>query len=256
MLGAIVGDVVGSIREWEPIKTKNFTLLEERNCPTDDSVLTVAVAEVVLDGGDYVDAFHTWFHRFPGAGYGERFHAWAEGRHRHALESWGNGSAMRVSPIGWAFDTIDAVRAEARRSAEVTHGHAEGLTGACAVAEAVMLARHQETKDRIRKHIEGEHGYDLSRPLDAYRRRYQFEVRASRSVPQALRCFLEATDYVDALRNAVSMGGDADTMAAIAGSVAEAWFGVVPPALYAEVEPRLDPTMLAVIDRFRLRFGT
>jgi len=254
MLGAIAGDVVGSVYEGAPVKTKRFPLLSARSTFTDDSVLTVAVADALLAHGDYAAAFQRWFRAYPDRGFGASFAAWAASAAAGPYGSWGNGSAMRVSPVAWARDTLDAVLAEARASAVVTHDHPEGVRGAEATAAAVFLARTGADKPAIRAGIESRFGYDLGRRLDEVRPGYGFDVSCQGSVPESLIAFLEASDWEDAVRNAISLGGDADTMACIAGAVAEAFFGGVPGALAGEVRARLAPPLLATVDAFRARY--
>ena len=217
MLGAIAGDVIGSVHEHSGTKTKNFPLFVEASQFTDDTVLTVAVAERLLRGGSYVDWYHEYFHAYPEAGYGSSFIHWAEHRCREPYYSWGNGAAMRVSPIGIACNTLEEVLAQARASAEVTHNHPEGIRGAQATAAAVFLARSGYTKADIKTYIEQEFGYCLSERLDDIREHYCFDVSCQGSVPQSIIAFLEADGFEDAVRNAISLGGDADTMACIAG---------------------------------------
>ncbi len=254
MIGAIAGDVAGSIHEGSPRKSKDFELFGARHRFTDDTVLTVAVAEWILDGSDLVDTLHDYVHRYPRAGYGGTFLNWALTRDRKPYGSWGNGSAMRVSPVAYAFDSMEPVLAAAERSAAVTHDHPEGIRGAQATAAAVFLARTGADKPAIRRFVESRFGYDLSTPLDAIRAAHTFDVSCQGSVPPALVSFLEANDFEDALRNAISLGGDADTMACIAGAVAGAHFGV-PAAIERETLTRLDPPLAAVVARFRERFG-
>lgn len=255
MLGAIAGDVIGSVHEGSGTKTKEFPLFVEDSRFTDDTVLTVAVAEKLLRGGDYVDLFHACVRDYPLAGYGGTFIRWAGHEKREPYNSWGNGSAMRVSAVGTVFDTLEEVAAEAARSAEVTHNHPEGVKGAQATAAAVFLARTGSSKADIRAHIESAYGYNLSEPLDEIRPRYGFDVSCQGSVPQSLVAFLESTDYEDAVRNAISLGGDADTMACIAGAVAEAFYGGVPNHVAAETRARLDAHLTGVLDEFTERYG-
>lgn len=255
MLGAIVGDVIGSVHEGAGTKTKDFPLFVPDSTFTDDTVLTVAVAEHLLTGEDYVTLFHRYFDAYPRAGFGGSFIRWAGHRRREPYNSWGNGSAMRVSPVGVAFDTVGEVMHHAKASADVTHNHPEGVKGAQAVAVAVLLARTGHAKDQIRTHIEREFGYNLSQTLDAIRPDYRFDVSCQGSVPQSLVAFLESNDYEGAVRNAISLGGDADTMAAIAGSVAEAFYGGVPEPLAKEALARLDDRLRGVVAEFTAQFG-
>ncbi|MFM8273833.1 MAG: ADP-ribosylglycohydrolase family protein [Gemmata sp.] len=255
MLGAIAGDIIGSVHEGSDNKNKDFPLFVEDSRFTDDTVLTVAVADKLLRGGNYTDLFHRYFHAYPLAGYGGNFIRWA-GRHtREPYNSWGNGSAMRVSAVGTVFDTLREVMEHAKQSADPTHNHPEGVKGAQATAAAVFLARTGRSKDDIKAHIESAFGYDLSQKLDDIRPAYSFDVSCQGSVPQSLVAFLESTDYEDAVRNAISLGGDSDTMACIAGGVAEAFYGGVPEPIAAPARERLDGRLRGVLDEFYLRFG-
>lgn len=253
MLGAIAGDVIGSVHEWAGTKTKKFPLFVGGTTFTDDTVLTVAVAEWLLTGADLVELFHRYVHDHPGRGYGSGFGAWARSRLREPYGSYGNGSAMRVSPVGFACDRLDDVLVKAGESAAVTHDHPEGIRGAQATAAAVFLARREHDKAIVRDEIERRFGYDLSRSLDEIRPDYQFNETCQGTVPQALIAFLESTDYEDAVRNAISLGGDADTLACIAGGIAEAYYGGVPEPIATDVRTLLDARLLAVVDRFRAR---
>jgi ADP-ribosylglycohydrolase len=254
MLGAIAGDVIGSVHEGADTRTKEFPLFVEDSRFTDDTVLSVAVAERWLRGGSYVDLYHDYFHAYPRAGYGGRFIRWASERRRAPYNSWGNGSAMRVSPVGFAGETMDEVLAQARESAEVTHNHPEGIRGAQATAAAVFLARSGWTRADIKAHIERDFGYDLSERPDDIRRRYSFDVSCQGSVPQSIIAFLESDGYEDAVRNAISLGGDADTMACIAGGIAEAYFGGVPDEIASRTLSALDERLRGVVSAFRERF--
>jgi ADP-ribosylglycohydrolase len=254
MLGAIVGDVIGSVHEWGGTKTKDFPLLVPQATFTDDSVLTVAVAEWLLTGQELAETFHAYVHAFPGRGYGEMFGRWARSRSPVPYNSYGNGAAMRVSPIGFAFDTLVDVANWAERSAAVTHNHPEGIRGAQATAAAVFLARRGRTKEQIRDSLEAEYGYDLRPKLDDIRPTYRFNETCQGTVPQAFAAFFESTNYEDAIRNAISLGGDADTLAAITGGIAEASYGGVPADLAGQLTERLDERLIAIVDRFRGRF--
>ena len=207
MLGAIAGDIIGSVYEGSGIKTKDFPLFVEDSRFTDDTVLTVAVAQRLLHGGDYIDLFHDYFHAYPLAGYGGSFIRWAGFRRRESYNSWGNGSAMRVGPVGFACDTLAEVLTQARQSAEVTHNHPEGVRGAQATATAIFLARSGQGKEEIKAHIECEFGYNLSERLEDIRANYRFDVSCQGSVPQSIIAFLESNGYEDAVRNAISLGG-------------------------------------------------
>lgn len=253
MIGAIAGDIIGSIHEGAGTKTKEFPLFGPHVRFTDDTVLTVAVAESILRDCDLVDTFHDYFHRYPHAGYGGSFIEWAVERRREPYNSWGNGAAMRVSAVGFAFDTLDEVMHHAQGTAAVTHDHPEGIRGAQATAVAIFLARTDSDKPAIRQHIAKTFGYDLSTPLDTIRATYRFDVSCQGSVPQSIAAFLEATDFEDAIRNAISLGGDADTMACIAGGIAEAYWGV-PRAIERRTLSLLDDHLRQVVMEFASRF--
>jgi ADP-ribosylglycohydrolase len=254
MLGAIVGDIIGSVHEYAGTKTTEFDLRHPGCHFSDDTVLTVAVAECLLDRRSYVDTFHAYFKRYPGAGYGVRFSRWAAARSREPYQSWGNGSAMRVSPVAYAFDALEDVLAEAKRSAEVTHDHPEGIRGAQAVAAAVYMARRGDTKETIRARLEERFGYDLQRRLDDIRPGYSFQESCPGTVPEAVIAFLEGDSYEDAVRKAISLGGDADTLACITGGIAAAHFRGVPAEIAEWALARLDEPLRAVTTRFCSRY--
>ncbi len=255
MIGAIVGDVIGSVYEWDRIKTKDFPLLQRRCTFTDDSVLTVAVAEAILTGRSYADAIRKLGSRYPDAGYGGMFHQWLLDRDKGPYHSWGNGSAMRVSPVAWAFDDVDTVLEEARKSAEITHDHPEGIKGAQATALAIFLARTGHPKHTIRREIAQRFGYDLDRTLEEIRPTYDFDESCQGTVPEAIIAFLESSSYEDAIRNAVSLGGDSDTLACITGSIAEAYYGEVPAPIRASVQAILPAALRETAARFCRTFG-
>jgi ADP-ribosylglycohydrolase len=257
MLGAIAGDIIGSVFEHNPVKSTHwFPLFMFGRRFTDDTVLTVAVADCLLSGKDYEGRFEHYYYQYPNAGYGAGFHDWARAHKHEPYNSWGNGSAMRVSPVGWAFDNLKDVLAEAKRSADVTHNHPEGVKGAQAVAAAIFLARTGTTKEEIRKYITETFGYNLGRTLDEIRPKYSFDVSCQGSVPEALISFFESTDFESAVRNAISLGGDADTMACIAGAVAEAFYKGVPSEIADKTFEILDPQLADVVRAFRAKFVT
>ena len=225
MIGAIAGDVIGSVYEGAPAPREGFPLFVPASTFTDDTVLTVAVACAIREGVAFARALRRWGRRYPGAGYGGWFRGWLFRDDIAPYNSFGNGSAMRVSPIGWAFDDLDAVLHKAAESAAVTHNHPEGIKGAQAVAAAILRARTGATKDEIAALLADRFGYDCGIPLSAFRRRGGFDVTCQGTVPAAAAAFLESTGFEDALRNAVSLGGDTDTLACIAGAVAEAYPG-------------------------------
>jgi ADP-ribosylglycohydrolase len=231
MLGAIVGDIVGSIYEWKNIKTKDFPLFGERVCFTDDTVMTVAVADALMNGGradDFIDSMKKLGRLHDWVGYGPHFCKWLISDDRQPYNSWGNGSAMRVSPCGWFGQSLEEAEALAERSAAVTHNHPEGVKGAQATTAAIYLARTGAAKGKIKEYVESKFGYDLSRTLDEIRPGYSFDVSCQGTVPEAIIAFLESADFEDAIRNAISLGGDSDTLAAITGGVAEAAYGIPP----------------------------
>jgi ADP-ribosylglycohydrolase len=256
MLGAIAGDIIGSVYEgWSGGGSPQFTPLFARLARfTDDTVLTVAVADHLLHGTDLVDLLKDYARSYPKAGYGGTFLRWARSDDRQPYNSWGNGSAMRVSPVGHAFETMEAVLAAAQGSAEVTHNHPEGVKGAQAAAAAVFLARTGRGKDAIKAHAEETFGYDLSGCLDDLRPHFVFDVSCQGTVPPALLAFLESTDYEHAVRLAVSLGGDADTLAAIVGGVAGAFYGV-PDPIRVEALARLDDRLRGVVTEFEARYS-
>jgi ADP-ribosylglycohydrolase len=255
MLGALAGDMIGSIYEARPIKTTNFPLFVAQSTFTDDTVLTVAVADAILNDRDYGTALKAWGRRYPNAGYGGSFMQWLHAADSQPYNSWGNGSAMRVSPVGWAYDRRETVLSEAERSAAVTHNHPEGIKGAQATALAIYLARTGQPKDKIRAEIEQHFSYDLSSTLAELRPTYRFDVSCQGTVPAALLAFLESNDVESAIRLAISLGGDSDTLACIAGSIAHAFYRDIPPNIEAEVRQRLPEEMVAVVDTFTARYG-
>ncbi len=255
MLGAIGGDIIGSVYEARPTKSTAFQLFSSGSRFTDDSVLTVAVAEVLLDAGDYAEAYRRYYRTYPDAGYGATFQQWASGAVDGPYGSFGNGSAMRVSPVGWLLSSLEDVLEEAARSASVTHDHPEGIKGAQATASAIYLARTGANIDGIRAFITEEFGYDLARTPDQIRPAYGFDVTCQGSVPESIICALTSRSYEDAIRLAVSLGGDADTMGAIAGSIAEALHGGVPDVIREQILARLDVPMAEVLERFYALVG-
>lgn len=255
MLGAIAGDIIGSVHEHRGTKSTDFSLFVPESTFTDDTVLAVAVADCLLSGRDYVDAFHDYFFSYPNAGYGFHFLHWASGRRREPYDSYGNGSATRVPAVGYAFGSLDDVLAEAERSAAVTHNHPEGIKGAQATAAAIFMALQGDPKDRIRESIKRMFGYDLSGSVDGLRATYEFDVSCQGTVPAALLAFLDSRDYEDAVRKAISLGGDADTLACIAGGIAEAHYGGVPPDIAERALQALDGRLRTVVVQFCERYG-
>ncbi len=254
MIGAIAGDIIGSVYEFANLRSKEFELFDPRCVFTDDTVLTVALAEAILTGGDYVALMRSYYCRYPDAGYGSSFHVWARSERPQPYNSWGNGAAMRISPVGFAFDALDEVLLRATQYTEVTHDHPEGLKGARATAAAIFLARNGATRDEIREFTRQHTGYDLSRTLDEIRPGYTFNESCQGTVPEAIIAFLESTGYEDAIRNAISLGGDSDTLACITGGIAAAFYGGVPDAIASKVFEILDDDLAAVTREFTQRY--
>ncbi len=250
MIGAIAGDIIGSVYEHSPIKTKDFPLFHPRCRFTDDTVLTVAIAHAILYNRPYEKSLRQIARRYPNAGYGGLFINWLFSEHPRPYNSWGNGAAMRVSPVGFAFDTEAKVLAEASNTAIVTHNHPEGIKGAQATAMAVFLARKGFDKKEIREQVEQRFGYDLNRSLEQIRPSYSFDVSCQGTVPEAIICFLDSTSYEDAVRNAVSLGGDSDTLACITGGIAEAFYGGIPKDISEKVKEMLAPDLLTITEAF------
>lgn len=250
MLGAIAGDIIGSVYERHPVKTRDFKLFSAHSTFTDDTVLTVAVAEAVLSNRSYATLFREYYRQYPDQGYGEGFRRWAAADANEPRYSYGNGSAMRISPVGWAYDSLPEVLEKAGESAIVTHNHPEGIKGAQAVAAAIFLARTGHSKTTIKEYLAKTFEYHLDRTLDAIRPGYSFDVSCQGSVPESILAFLEASDYESAVRNAVSLGGDSDTMACIAGAVAEAYYRQIDGGIIHAVFERLPASLTRVTRRF------
>lgn len=260
MYGAILGDIIGSPYEFDRgDKTKDFALFDNRCSFTDDSVMTVAVAQALMNAGidadvesikqEVVLSMQRWGKRYPYAGYGSSFRRWLLEWHPRPYGSYGNGSAMRVSAAGWLYDSLERTREVARATAEVTHNHVEGIKGAESTAAIIYLSRTGASKDQIKEYVVREFGYDLSRTVDEIRPTYHHVESCQETVPEAITCFLEGKDFEDVIRNAVSLGGDTDTLGAIAGAMAEAFFGI-PAILKAEVKLRVDECMIEVLNNF------
>ena len=263
MYGAILGDIIGSPYEFDRgSKTKDFPLFSRESEFTDDSVMTIAVAEAFLDlqpGEDdavtrsrLVRYLQSWGTLYPDAGYGARFIHWLAQQDPKPYGSWGNGSAMRVAASGWLFEDLTTVRRMARLSAEVSHNHPEGIKGAEATACAIFLARTGSSKAEIRDFIETIFDYDLSRTCDQIRPGYRHVESCQETVPEAITAFLEGESFEDVIRTAVSLGGDCDTLTCIAGAMAEAFYGV-PEDLKAECRKRIPRNMRSVLQRFDAR---
>lgn len=260
MYGAILGDIIGSPFEFDRgDKTKDFKLFSRRSHFTDDSVMTLAVCEALLKVGQdvtvkeiedaVISSMQSWGRRYPHAGYGGYFRRWLTARHPEPYNSYGNGSAMRVSAVGWLYDSLEKTRTVAKATANVTHNHPEGIKGAEATASAIFMARNGSSKEEIKKYIENEFHYDLHRTLNEIRPGYHMDETCQKTVPEAIIAFLEAKDFEDAIRNAVSLCGDTDTLGAITGSIAEAYYGI-PECLITECRKRINKDMRVVLDDF------
>ena len=257
IIGAICGDIIGSSSEFRPIKTKDFRLYNGYSTFTDDTVMTLAIASWLMKDKSSMDVLVSEIKAFglkyPHAGYGGMFKKWLTQDSPEPYGSWANGSAMRVSPVAWVADSLEESQKLARMSAIVTHDHPEGIKGALATNDAIFLAKIGKSKNKIKKHVESNYGYDLNRKLDDIRPHYDFDVSCRGSVPESIICFLEADDFEDTVRNAVSLGGDADTQAAIAGSIASAYWDV-PSNIAARSIKRLDNNLLEFFIDFHERF--
>lgn len=250
VLGAVCGDTIGSAYEFRPTKDLNFKLVTTYSGFTDDTVCTVAVADALESGRSVTECLQQWCRRYPRAGYGGSFRRWFRIDDPQPYNSWGNGSAMRVSAAGAKAASLDEAMRFARMSAEVTHNHPEGIKGAQATAVAIYYALRGMRKEEIKSVIEMGFGYDLSRPYSQIQPGYSFDVSCQGSVPEAMIAFLESTDYESAIRHAVALGGDADTQAAIAGGIAAAYYGEIPEAVLTECLARLPQDMRETIARF------
>ncbi len=260
MFGAILGDMVGAPYEFDRgEKTKEFEFWNPRCQFTDDSVMTIAIADALIYAGTeateneikkaVIEAMQDWGHRYPNAGYGGRFRGWLKEKNPMPYKSWGNGSAMRVSAVGWLYDSMERTREVARWTAEVTHNHPEGIKGAEATASAIFLARNGADKDEIKHYVIDNFHYDLSRTCDEIRPSYHHVESCQETVPEAITAFLEGEDFEDVIRTAVSLGGDCDTLTCIAGGIAEAFYGI-PMMMEAEVKLRLTDEMCRILDAF------
>ena len=261
MIGAMIGDMIGSVYEAEGIKTKEFPLWSDNCRFTDDTVMTVAVAKALMRSFGQgqseikkalIEEMRYFGAKYPNVGYGQRFIAWLKEENPLPYNSWGNGSAMRVSAAGWLYGTLDETLMAAKLSAEVSHNHQQGIAGAQSVAAAIYLLRTGKDKEEVRNYIRGVFGYDFRRTLDEIRPDYTFNQSCQGTVPQAMTAFWEAENFEDCIRNAVSLGGDSDTIAAIAGSIGEAYYEI-PESMIVEAVNRLDKDILEVYDEFLRR---
>lgn len=251
MLGAITGDIIGSVYEFDSLKPKyDFPLFSEETFFTDDTVLTVALADSILSDVDYKTKLLEYYHLYPDCSYGLRFRDWANNDNPQPYNSWGNGSAMRVSPVGWAYNELETVLLKAKESAEVTHNHPEGIKGAQATAASIFLARTKHSKKEIKEFVEKTFHYNLDLDIEDLRKNYQFNESCQDTVPRAIFTFLVSASFEDSIRKAIYIGGDSDTLAAINGSIAEAFYGGVPEEIKAEVYKRLDERLERIVKSF------
>ena len=255
MLGAIAGDIIGSVYEFTSVKPDmDFPLFVKDSEFTDDTVLTVALADSILSNIDYNDKLAEYYHLYPHCSYGSRFHLWAARKEQKPYNSWGNGSAMRVSPFGWAYNDLETVLQKAKESAEVTHNHPEGIKGAQATAASIFLALTKHSKDEIKEFVEKNFEYNLDLDLEDLRKNYRFNESCQETVPEAIYTFLISENFEDSIRKAIYIGGDSDTLACINGSIAEAFYGGVPEEIKSEVYKRMDNRITIITNDFREKF--
>ncbi len=250
MLGAISGDVIGSVYEFSPVKDTDFPLFTSHSSFTDDTVLTIAIADSLIHKTDLTKTLKAYTRQYPTRGYGGSYSHWAFSDKSEPYNSWGNGSAMRTSPIGFFFNNEKQVLSAAKEYAAVTHNHRHGIIGAQAVSLAIFMARMGAQKKDIRREISQRFKYNLKPSISEIRPSYTFDVSCQGSVPQSIISFLESEGVEDAIRLAVSLGGDADTMACISGGIAEAFYGEVPSTIEKKVRGLLPEGFLSVIDEF------
>ena len=254
MIGAIAGDIIGSIYEFHNIKTTEFPLFAPGCRFTDDSVLTIALADALLSNANYVDKLKEYYHRYPDAGFGGYFSQWASSSDRSPYNSWGNGAAMRISPVGFVFDTLEETLTQAEKYTAVTHNHPEGIKGACATAASIYLSRTGQSKEIIRSYVEKTFGYDLHRTVEEIRPAYHYEISCQKTVPEAIIAFLDSDSFEHAIRLAVSLGGDCDTLTCITGGIAQAFYHGVPQIIQDQVFAILDEKLSIVIRQFLQKY--
>jgi len=250
MIGAIAGDIIGSVYEWNNIKTKDFPLFSDECFFTDDSILTIALADSILLGTPYVDNLKKFYRWYPDGGYGGSFHQWAQSLNSKPYNSWGNGAAMRISPAGYAYNDLDTVLRKAKEFTGITHSHPEGIKGAQATVAAIFLARVGKSKLEIKEFVETRFQYDLSKHIDEIRPTYEFDVSSQGTVPQAIRTFMDSISFEDAIRTTVSLGGDTDTLACITGGIAQAFYKGVPESIQLKVYAILDERLGNITKEF------
>ncbi len=254
ILGAIIGDIIGSVYEFDNEKSTDIDLFCPESDFTDDSVLTLATMDCILHNSEYPRSYQMYGRRYPKRGYGSRFKVWLAQETLDAYGSFGNGSAMRVSPVGWAFNTIEEVLYEAKRSAEATHNHPEGIKGAQATASAVFLARNGKSKTEIKQYITETFHYNLDRRIADIRPGFRFDETCQATVPESIIAFLESTDFESAIRLAISLGGDSDTIACITGGIAEAFYKIIPEYIIERSLQVLPCEVIELVDEFSLKF--
>jgi ADP-ribosylglycohydrolase len=255
LLGALAGDIIGSVYEFSSQKEYDFLLFRKSSTITDDSVLTIAVADAIVNKRSYLNCIREYALAYPNSGYGGYFRQWMYSDDPQPYNSFGNGSAMRVSAVGWAYEIIEDVLREAERSATVTHNHPEGIKGAQAIALSIFLARKDKSKEIIKQEVVSRFGYNLDKTIDEIRPDYKFNETCQKTVPPAIIAFVESDDFEDAIRKAISLGGDADTLAAITGSIAEAYYGGVPEQIAVEVKQRTPHKLWEVVEQFSEKFA-
>jgi ADP-ribosylglycohydrolase len=255
VLGAITGDIIGSVYEFDSNKPEHdFPLFVNESEFTDDSVLTVALADSILNNISYKEKLIEYYRFYPYCSFGSGFQLWAGGTERKPYNSWGNGSAMRVSAVGWAYNDLETVLLKAKESAEVTHNHPEGIKGAQATASAIFLSRTGQSKEIIKDYITKNFGYNLGLDIEDLRKNYRFNESCQETVPQAIFTFLISDNFEDSIRKAIYIGGDSDTLACINGSIAEAFYGGVPEEIKSEVYKRMDSRITIITNDFREKY--
>lgn len=259
ILGAIAGDIIGSVYEFHSTRNYNFELFNNCMKPTDDTIMTLAVADWLLHDlnlseSELAKTMRKWGNKYPWAGYGGGFRTWLNNANAGPYNSWGNGSAMRVSPVGFAFNTMEKTLRVAKTTAAVTHNHPEGIKGAQATAAAIYLARTGNSKEEIKKYITDTFGYDLNRQCVYIRLHYHFEISCQETVPQSICAFIDRNDYESAIRETISLGGDADTMGAITGGIASAFYKEIPDNIHEFALSKLDEEMKATLHEFENRY--
>lgn len=254
LYGGIAGDIIGSRFEFNPRKDEEFELFDKACTYTDDTVLTVALVEAILDEKPWAEHAKKYAQEYPSAGYGGNFVKWANSMRSEPYNSWGNGSAMRVGPVAYAVKTLEECLEESKASAEITHNHVQGIKGAQAASSAMFLALDGQSKDQIRDYIEKEFGYNLSRKYSDIQPSYRFHVSCQKSVPESIICFLESNSWEDCIRKCVAMGGDCDTMACIAGNIAEAFYGEIDEKILGKTQKFLPEEFIKVLEKFNNRY--